>query len=102
MNPERTLTFNDDGTIDPEQLEGMPQDFIDRVKSPEFQAKTRIAIQRHKDIQRVLANARKIKELAHEEHEARRPSGVSGRQRKRLRRLARIAGRATMKSVKEN
>ena len=102
MNPERTLTFNDDGTIDPEQLEGMPEDFIDRVKSPEFQAKTQIAIHRHKDIQRVLADARKIKERAHAEHEARRPSGVSGRQRKRLRRLARISGRATMKSVKEN
>ena len=41
---QRTLTFNEDGSIDPAQLEGMPQDLIDRVTDPEFRERARQAI----------------------------------------------------------
>ena len=33
---QKPLEFNVDGTIDPEQLEGYPQEVIDRLTSPEF------------------------------------------------------------------
>lgn len=48
MNAERELVFNVNGTIDPVQLEGMPQEFIDRVTSPEFirAARARIRAER--------------------------------------------------------
>jgi len=42
----KTITFNLDGTVDPEQLEGMPQEFIERVTTPEFQAQARKEIRR--------------------------------------------------------
>ena len=88
---QRTLTFNDDGTIDPAQLEGMPQEFIDKVTAPDFIIRARLQIAADKERQSFLRGAREIRRRAQSEHEARRPSGVSGRQRKRLRRLARKA-----------
>ncbi len=88
---QRTLTFNDDGTIDPAQLEGMSQEFIDKVTAPDFVIRARLQIAADKERQCFLRGARWIKDRAQSEHEARRPSGISGRQRKRLRRLARKA-----------
>ena len=86
---QRTLTFNDDGTIDPAQLEGMSQEFIDKVTAPDFIIRARLQIAADKERQSFLRGAREIRRRAQSEHEARRPSGISGRQRKRLRRLAR-------------
>ena len=99
---QRALTFNEDGTIDPAQLEGMPQEFIDRVTSPEFQAEARRRIkeQRVVDQTRALYRQKKLEILAatRREHAERRPNGVSGRQRRRLKRLARNMQRATLLS----
>jgi hypothetical protein len=86
---QRTLTFNDDGTIDPEQLVGMPQEMIDRCADPEFQARVREYIAAEKARVSFHRGARQIRDLAMAEGTTRRPAGVSGRQRKRLRRLAR-------------
>ena len=90
---QRGLVFNEDGTIDPAQLAGMPQEFIDRVQSPEFiaNAKRQIQERRVADYSFDLYRKRvaKIEAAARIEHAQRRPNGVSGRQRKRLRRLAR-------------
>ena len=99
------LTFNLDGSIDPEQLTGLPQDVIDRLTSPEFQKEAAARIDAHRREQvalyRFRQNAAKIREAAQREHEARRPTGVSGRQRKRLRRAARKQASATMHSSAE-
>jgi hypothetical protein len=86
---QRALTFNEDGTIDAEQLVGLPQELVDRVTDPEFVARAKEGIQREKARQSFMRGARIIKAQAQAEHQARRPDGVSGRQRKRLRRLAR-------------
>ena len=83
------LTFNDDGTIDPEQLVGMPQELIDRVTDPEFQVRARQMIASEKARVSFLAGARQIRDAAQQIHRARRPEGLSGRQRKKLRKLAR-------------
>jgi hypothetical protein len=112
MMPERQLTFNDDGTVDLAQLEGLPEEFIDRVTSPEFQAQARrqIAAQRIKDhlaslppvpvktgrresrrrvpFRPATAVPRTAQDIA------RRPEGLSGRQRKRMRRAVRQAIKA--------
>ena len=98
MNPERTLTFNLDGSIDPAQLDGMPQDFIDRVTSPEFQRKAAAQIRAAIDRQRTVQDGRAIRAFAQRQHNARRPDGVSGRQRKKLRRIARKVASAKMQS----
>jgi hypothetical protein len=90
---QRSLTFNDDGSIDPEQLVGMPQELIDRVTDPEFQARARQYIAAEKSRASFHAGARQIRDAAQAMHAARRPAGVSGRQRKRLRKLARLAAR---------
>lgn len=90
---QRGLVFNEDGTIDPAQLAGMPQEFIDRVQSPEFIANAKRQIQERRVADYSLGLYRKkvakIEAAARVEHAQRRPNGVSGRQRKRLRRLAR-------------
>jgi|GEM_PF-6935260 hypothetical protein len=86
---QRSLTFNEDGSIDPAQLEGMPQDLIDRVTDPEFQARARLAIAAEKQRASFYRGARQIRDQAQLAAIARRPRGVSGRQRKRLRRVAR-------------
>ena len=100
--PTLNLTFNLDGTIDPEQLIGLPQELIDRVTSPEFQkeAAARITGQRKRDLSVHLFRKRaaEVRAAAHAQHEARRPSGLSGRQRKRLRRAARKVGSAKILS----
>ena len=105
MTTEANLTFNLDGSIDPEQLVGLPQDVIDRLTSPEFQKEAAARIDAHRREQvalyRFRQNAAKIREAAQREHEARRPTGVSGRQRKRLRRAARKQASATMLSSEE-
>ena len=66
--PERTLTFRLDGTIDPAELEGMPEDFVTRVTSPEFveQARMRIAldIQANQRRQAFLEQAAAVKRAA--------------------------------------
>ena len=98
MNQERTLTFNLDGSIDPAQLEGMPQDFIDRVTGPEFQRQAAAQIRAAMDRQRVVESGRAVRALAQRQHNARRPDGVSGRQRKKLRRTARKLAGAKMQS----
>jgi len=89
---QRTLTFNEDGSIDPAQLEGMPQDLIDRVTDPEFRERARQAIAAEKDRASFYRGARLIRNEAIAEAAARRPRCVSGRQRKRLRRTARQLG----------
>ena len=89
---QRTLTFNEDGSIDPAQLEGMPQDLIDRVTDPEFQVRARQAIAAEKARASFYRGARQIRNEATAATVARRPRGVSGRQRKRLRRIARQLG----------
>jgi len=90
---QRGVVFNEDGTIDPAQLAGMPQEFIDRVQSPEFIANAKRQIQERRVADYSLGPYRKkvakIEAAARVEHAQRRPNGVSGRQRKRLRRLAR-------------
>ena len=90
---QRGLVFNEDGTIDPAQLAGMPQEFIDRVQSPEFIANAKRQIQERRVADYSLGLYRKkvakIEAAARVEHAQRRPNGISGRQRKRLRRLAR-------------
>ena len=100
--PTRELTFNLDGTIDSEQLVGFPQEFIDRVTSPEFIAETaqKIAALRRRDlsIHFFKQKAGEIRAAADRQHQSRRPDGVSGRQRKRLRRAARRMARATILS----
>jgi hypothetical protein len=100
--PQRNLTFNLDGSIDPEQLVGMPQEIIDRVTSPEFQKEAAATIASHRRSQVAEYNfrkrAREIRAAAAAEHELRRPSGISGRQRNRLRRAARKSARATILS----
>lgn len=100
--PTRQLTFNLDGTIDPEQLVGFPQEFIDRVNDPEFIADTkkRIDAQRIKDltVYRFRQRAAEVRRGAQAQAELRRPKGVSGRQRKRLRRAASRIARATILS----
>jgi len=99
---QRGLVFNEDGTIDPAQLAGMPQEFIDRVQSPEFIANAKRQIQERRVADHSLGLYRKkvakIEAAARVEHAQRRPNGVSGRQRKRLRRLARKLARATLLS----
>jgi hypothetical protein len=93
IKEQRGLVFNEDGTIDPAQLAGMPQEFIDRVQSPEFIANAKRQIQERRVADYSLGLYRKkvakIEAAARVEHAQRRPNGVSGRQRKRLRRLAR-------------
>jgi hypothetical protein len=93
---QRALTFNDDGTIDPAQLEGMSQEFIDNVNSEGFIANARQQIKLAKQRESFRRGAQFIKAQARAEHEQRRPSGMSGRQRKRLRRAARKMAHATM------
>ena len=110
--PTRQLTFNDDGTLDPSQLEGLPQDFIDRVTAPEFvaQARKQIAAKRIADhLASLTAEPKPPAPTGRRESRrmvpfrpippgaqdvARRPEGVSGRQRKRLRRAVRSAMKA--------
>jgi len=86
---QRALTFNEDGTIDAEQLVGLPQELVDRVTDPEFVARAKEGIEREKARQSFMRGVQIIKARALAEHQARRPDGVSGRQRKRLRRLVR-------------
>lgn len=109
------LTFNDDGTIDPEQLVGLDPDFVARITSPEFvaQAKKQIGIQKAKDdlarmteLRKRQTGRREIKrndplmcQRADGQHTVspiRRPKGLSGRQRKRLNRQLRKAAKAQL------
>lgn len=100
--PTLNLTFNLDGTIDPEQLIGLPQELIDRVTSPEFQKEALARITAHRRTQLSVhlfrQRAAEVRKAADLEHQARRPSGVSGRQRKRLRRAARKQARVNLLS----
>ena len=95
-----SLTFNLDGTIDPEQLVGLPTEVIERVTSPEFQREAAVRIIAHRrrelSIHLFKKRALEVKIGAHAEHEARRPTGISGRQRKRLRRMARKVARGNL------
>ena len=86
---QRTLTFNDDGSIDPAQLEGMSQELIDQVTDPEFQLRAKQAIAMEKQRASFHRGALQIKAAARSVAAARRPAGVSGRQRRLLRKLAR-------------
>lgn len=88
------LLFNSDGTVDPESLAGMPEELVARVQTPEFKAQAAAAIAQAKRKAQFEHDAKVIRSLADQQHEQRRPSGVSGRQRKRLRKLARIAASA--------
>lgn len=83
------LTFNDDGSIDPEQLVGLPQDLVDKITSPDFIARAKEGIAADKARVSFLAGGRHIRHVAETMHRARRPEGLSGRQRKRLRKLIR-------------
>jgi len=95
----KELIFNTDGTIDPAQLEGMPQEFIDRVTSPEFiaQARQNIRQQMRKDQATRDPKKEPVRFIPNQamrggilrRADNRRPDGLSGRQRVRLRRLQR-------------
>jgi len=85
------LVFNDDGTIDPAQLEGLPEEVRARLTSPEFIARARVQIAYAKKQAELRRQAATVRALAAQEHEIRRPSGLSGRQRKRLRKAVRRA-----------
>ena len=87
----KQLVFNPDGTLDLAQLEGMPAEFIERVQSPEFIAHAKQQIE-------LIERGRRMRAQAHLEAQARRPEGVSGRQRVRLRRLVRKIARARLAS----
>ena len=87
--PSRALTFNEDGTIDPEQLVGLAPDLVAKIISPEFIARAREGIAADKARISFQAGARQIRDAAQTMHIVRRPAGVSGRQRKKLRKLAR-------------
>ena len=73
----------------PSNLLGMPQELIDRVTDPEFQVRARQMIASEKDSGFVPAGARQIRTRPQQIHRARRPEGLSGRQRKKLRKSAR-------------
>lgn len=90
---QRSLTFNEDGTIDPDQLVGLDPDLVAKITSPDFIVRAKEGIAADKARVSFLAGARQIREAAHAAHVTRRPVGVSGRQRKRLRKLARLAAR---------
>lgn len=111
-DPQRQLMFNDDGTIDPGQLEGLPQEFIDRITDPAFveTARKQIAAKRIAEHLARLPDDPKPRQqtgrremrrkvpftpshaLPHGAQDiTRRPEGLSGRQRKRLRRAVRAA-----------
>jgi len=98
--PTINVTFNLDGSIDPEQLVGLPPEVVERLTSPEFQkeAAAKITAMRKRDLSVHLFRKRaaEVRAAAHAQHESRRPSGVSGRQRKRLRRMARKTARANL------
>lgn len=86
---QRQLTFNEDGTIDPSQLEGMDQATIDRLTAPDFVAMARQQIAANKARESFRRGAAQIKAQARQEHEMRRPTGISGRQRRLLRKACR-------------
>ena len=97
-DPIVNLVFELDGTIDPAQLEGLSPETRALITSPEFVARAaeRIASHRRTLLARKLfeEKAAKIRAEANRQHEIRRPTGLSGRQRKRLRRAARKAAKA--------
>ena len=78
----KQLVFNPDGTLDLAQLEGMAAEFIERVQSPEFIAHAKQQIE-------LMERGRRMRAQAHLEAQARRPEGVSGRQRRGIPALAR-------------
>lgn len=86
---QRQLIFNDDGTIDLAQLEGLAPDVIERLTSPDFIATARSQIAAAKAKASFERGAKQIKAVAHRQSVQRRPPGVSGRQRRLLRKLAR-------------
>ena len=75
--PQRNLTFRLDGTIDPAELEGM-RSSLKRITSPEFIEGARKAIaadiERKKRAEQLRRDGMVIRQLAHQEHEARRPN----------------------------
>ena len=89
----RTLTFNEDGTLNPEDLEGYSPEAIAEMTSPEFIERARQMIAESKLRDKRLAQVRRDIEETRQKailhQQSRRPSGISGRQRKRLRRIAR-------------
>ena len=93
---QRQLIFNDDGTIDPAQLEGLAPDVIERLTSPDFIATARRQIAVEKAKASFARGVQQIKAQARREHVARRSPGISGRQRRLLRRAARKIARATL------
>ena len=84
------LIFESDGSILPENLVGLPEELVARVTTPEFKAQAAKSIAQEKRTAQFLQDAKTIRARARRQHEQRRPSGVSGRQRKRLRKLARL------------
>lgn len=99
----RTLTFNEDGTLNPEDLEGYSPEAIAEMTSPEFVERARQMIAEAKLRDQRLAQLRRDIEATREkailEREARRPSGISGRQRKRLRRTVRKVYAANLSQI---
>ena len=86
---QRQLIFNDDGTIDLAQLEGLAPDVIERLTSPDFIATARRQIAVEKAKASFARGAQQIRAQAHRASIERRPPGISGRQRRMLRKLAR-------------
>lgn len=90
--PFANLIFNDDGTLDPEQLEGLPDEMRARVTSPEFVAMARkqIAAQRKMEERResVAKRFTPVKRYGTIRHA---PQGVSRREyRETLRAAKRV------------
>ena len=86
---QRQLIFNDDGTIDPAQLDGLAPDVVARLTSPDFIATARRQIAVEKAKASFARGAQQIRAQAHRSSIERRPPGISGRQRRMLRKLAR-------------
>lgn len=86
-----SLIFESDGSILPENLVGLPEELVARVTTPEFKAQAAREIAAAKRREQFAQDARAIRARAQREHEQRRPSGVSGRQRKKLRKVSRVA-----------
>jgi hypothetical protein len=84
-----SLVFNDDGTLAPEQLEGLPEELKAQVTSPEFIAAAREEIARRKR----LANAFKPSQFRQFTPISRTirhtPKGVSRRDARAMSRIAR-------------
>lgn len=98
MNDRKPLVFNLDGTIDPEQLAGYPQEVIDRLTSPEFieHAREQISEDLHQKYLegRERTGRRETRQQVRYIHSGRTVQhgpkiSISGRQKRQMRKIVR-------------